>query len=189
MRRYFSYAIVAAVVSACVVALALVIPLSATASSARPRAATATSTPMCATRGLVIWLDTQGSGAAGSVYYRLKLTNLSGHACTLAGYPRVAAVDLGGRQLGSGSSRYVSHKPLVTLANRAAASVVLEILDVSNFSASACRPVTAAGLRVFPPHHSASKVVPFPFRACSRAGPIYLTAQAVQPPAAAHARR
>jgi len=85
------------------------------------------------------------------------------------------------RQLGSGSNRYVSRMPLVTLANRATASVVLEIIDVNNFSASACRPVTAAGLRVFPPKRNASKVVPFPFRACSRTGPEYLAAAAVQP--------
>ena len=140
-----------------------------------------TSTPRCATSGLVVWLDTQGSGAAGSIYYRLKLTNLSGHACTLIGYPRVAAVSLRGRQLGSGAGRYVSRTPLVTLANRATASVVLEIIDVGNFSASVCRPVTAAGLRFFPPKQNASKVVPFPFRACSRSGPGYLWAQAVQP--------
>lgn len=137
--------------------------------------------PGCTTGGLVIWLDTQGSGTAGAVYYRVELTNLSGHACTLSGYPRVAAVDLAARQLGSGSGRFVSRKPQVTLARRATASFVLEIVDVGNFSASACRPVTAAGLRVFPPHRDASKVIPFPFGACSRAGTGYLWAQAVQP--------
>jgi Domain of unknown function (DUF4232) len=154
----------------------------ATASPAtRAAAAAAAGTPRCATSGLVIWLDTQGSGVAGSIYYRVELTNLSGHTCTLIGYPRVAAVNLGGHQLGSGSHRYVSRMPLVTLANRATASVVLEIIDVNNFSAYACRPVTAAGLRVFPPKRNASKVIPFPFRACSRAGPEYLAARAVQP--------
>ena len=28
--------------------------------------------------------------AAGSVFYKIKFTNLSGHACTLRGFPRVA---------------------------------------------------------------------------------------------------
>ncbi len=185
MRRRLGYAGVAAATSACAVALAPVTRLAAF--PAAPAAVTGA--PSCMTSGLVIWMDTQGSGTAGSIYYRLKLSNLSGHACTLIGYPRVAAVDLGGQQLGSGSGRYVSRKPLVTLANRATASVVLEIVDVSNFSASACRPVTAAGLRVFPPHQRASKVVPFPFRACSHPGPGYLWAQAVQPAPVAHARR
>ncbi|HME03554.1 MAG TPA: DUF4232 domain-containing protein [Solirubrobacteraceae bacterium] len=171
-----------AVALACATTLAPMTPVAATASPATwAGAAAAASTPRCATSGLVIWLDTQGSGAAGSTYYRIELTNLSGHTCTLVGYPRVAAVNLGGHQLGSGSIHYVSRMPLVTLANRATASVVLEIIDVDNFSASACRPVTAAGLRVFPPKRNASKVIPFPFRACSRTGPEYLTAAAVQP--------
>jgi hypothetical protein len=137
--------------------------------------------PACSTRGLVVWLNTQGSGAAGSIYYRLEFTNLSGHACTLSGYPRVAAVSLSGGQLGSASGRFVSRKPTFTLANRGTSSAILQIVDVGNFSTSACRPVTAAGLRVFAPHQTASRVVPFPFGACSRSGPQYLFAQAVQP--------
>lgn len=136
--------------------------------------------PPCATRGLVVWLDTQGSGAAGSSFYRVELTNLSGRACTLSGYPRVVAVDLGGRALGSGSQRFVSAKPTVTLAAGATGSFALQIAEAANFPASACRRVTAAGLRVFPPHQNASKVIPFPFQACSRSGPVYLSAQAVQ---------
>lgn len=130
---------------------------------------------------MVAWLNTQGSGAAGAIYYRVELTNLSGRACTLSGYPRVAAVDLRGRQLGKGSGRSVSSKPTVRLANRATASFVLEIVDVANFPSSVCRPVTAAGLRVFQPHDNASKIVPFPFRACSQSRAEYLWAQAVQP--------
>jgi len=46
-------------------------------------------------------MDTQGDGAAGSVYYTLQFTNLSGHACTLRGYPGVSAVSLSGHQLGA----------------------------------------------------------------------------------------
>ncbi len=145
-----------------------------------PRAAAA-SPPSCTTRGLVIWLDTQGSGAAGSTFYTVELTNLSGRTCTLSGYPRVVGVDLAGRQLGSASTRFVSQRALVTLANRSTASFVLQITEVGNFPASACRQVTAAGLRVFLPLQSASKVIPFPFQACSRSGPAYLSAQAVQP--------
>jgi hypothetical protein len=32
-------------------------------------------------------MDTQGGGAAGSIYYTLEFTNLSGQACTLHGSP------------------------------------------------------------------------------------------------------
>ncbi|MDQ6778933.1 MAG: DUF4232 domain-containing protein, partial [Actinomycetota bacterium] len=59
-------------------------------------APTAASTPKCATSGLVVWLNTQGNGAAGSIFYALELTNLSGQTCTLNGYAGVSAVDLAG---------------------------------------------------------------------------------------------
>src|SRR5260370_2490184 len=55
-------------------------------------------TPACATSGLDVWLDTQGSGAAGTIYYHLKFTNLSGTACTLFGYPRASGTDPNGPQ-------------------------------------------------------------------------------------------
>lgn len=142
-------------------------------------AAPAASPPACSTGSLVIWLDTNGSGAAGSIYYTVELTNLSGRTCTLQGYPRVAAVDLSGRQVGRGSGRYVSGRPTVQIAGGGTASFVLQVVDVANFSRSACRPVTAAGLRVFPPGSQASKVIPFPLRACS-IGPTFLWAQAVR---------
>ena len=58
---------------------------------AAPAPAGAARAPRCATSGLVVWLDTQGDGAAGSIYYKLELTNLSRHTCTLLGYPGVSA--------------------------------------------------------------------------------------------------
>jgi len=69
---------------------------------------------------------------------------------------------------------------LVTLANGKTATAVLGIVDTGAFSQSACRPVTAAGLRVFPPNQTRSKDVPFPFRTCSRRpGPASLKVGAV----------
>jgi hypothetical protein len=144
-------------------------------------AAAAATAPKCATSGLVVWLDTNGNGAAGSVFYNLEFTNLSGRSCSLTGYPGVSAVGLGGAQLGSAASRDRSRKPrTVTLKSGATATAVLRIVDAGNFSSTACREVTAAGLRVFPPNQAASRVVPFPFSACSRTGPVYLTVRAVQ---------
>ena len=130
---------------------------------------------------LVVWLDTRGDGAAGSVYYNLKFTNLSGHACTLLGYPGVAAVDLDGRQLGSAASRN-HHTParLVRLASGGTVSAVLQITEARNFPSANCRPVTAAGLRVYPPNQTTSKLIPFPIGACLRAGPVYLHVEATR---------
>src|SRR5690349_757846 len=98
----------------------------------------------CMTPQLVVWLDTSGGGAAaGSVFYRLNFTNLSGHACTLAGYPGVSAVDLGGRQLGSPAGRN-PQKPfrVVTIRAGGTASAVLQISQAANFPPAACHRVT-----------------------------------------------
>ena len=47
-------------------------------------------------------------------------------------------------------------------------------MNVLDFPASQCKPVTAAGFRVFPPNQTRAKVVPFPFGACSASGPVYM---------------
>ncbi len=174
--------LIGAVAMTCVAALAPVAALAATASPAgHAGTAVATSTPRCTTSGLVIWLDTQGSGTAGSTYYNLEFTNLYRHACTLFGYPGVSGVNLVGHRLGSAASHNAAHAPsVVTLPGGATATVVLRITDVFAFPSSACGRQTAAGLRVYPPNQTASKVVPFPFVACSHTGPVYLSVEAVQ---------
>jgi hypothetical protein len=157
--------------------------------SAGPTAATtpsaplliAASTPPCTTSGLVVWLNTQGNGTAGSIFYTLELTNLSAHTCTVAGYLGVSAVNLAGHTLGSPASRDHATTPhTVTLAPGATATGLLRIVEAGNFPSSACHQVTAAGLRVFPPNLTTSKVIPFPFSACSHTGPVFLSVRAVR---------
>jgi hypothetical protein len=168
----------AAAALACVAAFGACAAVALGAAGARVAAAR---TPACAAAGLVIWLG-QGNGAAGSVYYKIEFTNESGRACTLTGYPGVSAINIGYRQLGSAAAREDSVRPrTVTVANNATATAVLRIVSVGVLPASRCRPVNAAGLRVFPPNRRAAKIIPFPFAACSRAGASYLTVRAVQP--------
>src|SRR5262249_60291653 len=79
---------------ACAAALIPVASLAATGTTA--------STPRCATSGLVVWANADyGGGYAGGYYYTISFTNLSGHACTLQGYPGGSAVSLTRHQLGS----------------------------------------------------------------------------------------
>ncbi len=125
----------------------------------------------CNTSGLVIWSNNgAGGGTAGSVFYRIRFTNLSGHTCTLSGFPRVAAVDLAGKRIGAPAQHEAGQKPkTVELSNGATATAQLRVVDAANFSPSACHPVTAAGLRVTPPGQSKSRLVPLPFPTCSSA--------------------
>jgi Protein of unknown function (DUF4232) len=192
---------------ACAAALTLVTACTATGSPAKPAASTAAdststastaavstpavaSTPECATSGLVVWMDTAGQAYAGGVSYTLNFTNLSGHACTLYGYPGVWAVTLSGSPIGSSSTGGTIPPTMVTLADGATATSTLQIADPANFGTACFLPgqtpapgrpgrlPTAAGLRVEPPNPRSftSKVIPFPFKACygTSAGPVYL---------------
>lgn len=167
---------------ACAAALIPVASLAATAIPAAP--AGAASTPGCATSGLVIWMSVpQGNRYAGGAYFDLNFTNQSGHACTLRGYPGVSAVNLGGQQLGSPASWGPPATSVVRLANEATATAQLQVQDAGIFGGpgnTSCDLVSQAGWRVYPPNQLASKVVPFPWGACSRTGPVWMHAGPVQ---------
>jgi hypothetical protein len=169
----------AAVVGCC----AILLPGAALAAPSAPTAPARTAAhaivPACETPGLVIWLDTNGNAGAGSVFYNLEFTNLSGHACSLNGFPFVNAVSLTGSLLGqrAGFSGEPAHQ--VTLDNGQTVKAAFQIVNVLNFPPSQCKQVTAAGLRVFPPNQTRAKVVPFPFGACSANGPMFMSVQPV----------
>jgi hypothetical protein len=149
--------------------------LSASANQAAPAV-----TPKCATSDLRVWLGVPGSSATGHTAYQLELSNISGHACTLEGYPGVSAVRSGGDQLGSAAARDSSDPTrLVTLVRGATAHVFLLTTNVAFFSSSACHPTTAFGLKVYPPNETTAQVVPFSLGACAKAGPVFLRVRAV----------
>ena len=150
------------------------------ASAAHSRPALHATTLACETPGLVIWLDTSGKVTTGNAFYNLQFTNLSGHTCTLNGFPFITAVSLTGGQLGHRAVFDRMKTPhSVTLKEGATVKAVLQIEDVGNIPPAKCKPVTAAGLRVFPPNQTRAKVVPFPFGACSASKPVFLLVQPV----------
>ena len=102
------------------------------------------------------------------------MPNLSGHSCTLNGFPFINAVSLTGGLLGHRAIVLPTPSHQVTLDRGETVKAVLQIVDVGNYPASECKPVTAAGLRLFPPNQTRAKVVPFPFRAGSARGPVFL---------------
>lgn len=136
-------------------------------------AASPAATPVCQSSGIDDWLDTNGDATAGTVYYHLKFTNLSGHACTLRGFPYVYAVNMSGKQVGNRAiSDHAFPANTVTVGNGKTIHAVLGIVDAYNYPTSACKPVTAAGLEVYAPTgiNEVGKTVPFPFTACSVRG-------------------
>jgi uncharacterized protein DUF4232 len=143
--------------------------------------------PPCQSSGIDDWLDTNGNGAAGTIFYHLEFTNLSGQACTLQGFPFVFAVNLAGHQIGNRAVLdHAFPANVVTVGNGKTIHAVLGIVDTGNFPTSACKPVTAAGLEVFAPIgiNEVGRTVPFPFRACSTRGshaPNFLKVTPVHP--------
>lgn len=160
---------------------AILTPAAALAAPARPAGPAAPAAPQaaasrCTTSDLRVWLGVPGDSATGHTAYQLELSNISGRACTLFGFPGVSAVAPGGRQLGSPAARdHGDPTLLVTLARGATAHVFLVITNVAFFPAASCHPAAALGLKVFPPGSRTATVVPFGFRACAKKGPVFLT--------------
>jgi hypothetical protein len=136
------------------------------------------SPPRCAAAWLEVTLahDEEGGG------YPVDFTNTSRGACTLSGYPEVAAYDAGGtgyQQVGvaagenaGGATRRVLLRPGAT----AHADVNVRTVAIG----LACRPVTVTGLRVVPPGGSRPWYLPAPLTACSATGPRALAGLRVQ---------
>jgi hypothetical protein len=159
---------------ACAAILTPAAALAAPAGPARPTARQAAA-PKCATPDLRVWLGIPGDSATGHTAYQLELSNISGRACTLSGFPGVAAVAPGGRQLGSPAAHDPSDPTrLVTLARGATAHVFLVITNVAFFPPATCHPANALGLKVFSPGSRTAAVVPFGFQACAKKGQIFL---------------
>jgi Protein of unknown function (DUF4232) len=154
----------------------------------------------CATSGLEAWLGLGTTGpapvtrtrdhlqAADSADYTLEFTNVSAHACSLYGYPRVSAYagsQLAGTQIGSAAIRDTSIRPQpVVLAPGQTAHSVLRVTGTGRFQPTACAQVTAPELRVILPGRGTRTrptFVPIHLSACSKKGPEFLSVQAIQP--------
>jgi Protein of unknown function (DUF4232) len=134
--------------------------------------------PKCTASDLGVWVAIdQGNGAAGTIYYPLEFTNLSGHTCYLFGYPGVSVLDGNGNQLGSPADwGSLAGARIVNLAPGATAHTMLGYHDVAVSTEPGCAPVkSSAYLRVYPPDQRSSTDAAFPVDACSHARPIYLS--------------
>lgn len=142
------------------------------------------SVPACTASELGAWVAVdQGNGAAGTIYYPLELTNLSGHTCTMRGFPGVAAADVNDHQLGSAAFReYGAPLRTVTLAPGATAHALLGWSDIAVTTSPGCHQVPAAfELNIIPPDQRSATYAAFDLSACSHAGPGYLKIGPVEP--------
>jgi Protein of unknown function (DUF4232) len=166
----------AAVAAAVVAGLAISTAAYAATSSGTARTASA-AVPKCTASDIGAWLAIdQGNGAAGTIYYPLEFTNLSGHTCSLFGYPGVSALNRYGHQLGSPAGwGSLAGARTVKLAPGATAHTILAYHDAAVTTEPGCDPVyTAALLRLYPPDQRSSTFAAFSLEVCSHAGPVYM---------------
>jgi Protein of unknown function (DUF4232) len=140
---------------------------------------------VCQSATLKVTVDTsQAGGAAGSVYYPVNFTNTSGAPCGLYGYPGMSFVTAdgsAGQQIGAAAQRNTAFGNLsVRLPADGVAHAWLQIAQAANYPASACQPMTAHWLRVFPPGDTAASYVGVSFSACASASAPLLTVTPVR---------
>jgi Protein of unknown function (DUF4232) len=128
----------------------------------------ATQCPTSALRAKVS--KTRGGAAAGTSYVALEFTNTSGHSCDLFGFPGVSfRTGNPGSLIGAAASRQTTFGPEpVSLASGATAHAWLGLVDTGNFSPSACGPVTAHWLKIYPPDQFTALYTRFTAQVCSK---------------------
>ena len=162
-------------------------PVSASASQASSPApasrtgAVPAGAPSCSTSNLRIALA-PGGAAAGTDFTVIDFTNGGTSPCTLYGYPGVSLISASGAQIGAAATRNPANAPtLVTLASGAKANATLGVANAQNYPTSACKPTTAAQLKVFPPNQIEAIEVPFTVTGCAVSSAHQLSVTAVAP--------
>jgi Protein of unknown function (DUF4232) len=133
----------------------------------------------CATSALKVTLG-RANATAGTIFYPLKFVNKSKTSCTLRGYPGVSAVGKRGKQIGNAAKRVPSKFRTVTLKPGKQQSSSIGIIETGNFSPARCKPVTASGLKVFPPNQAKAVTLKKKFSTCSSKASTSLTVRPVK---------
>lgn len=164
---------------ACAAAAALVAGISTAAAAGTSAHAASTGIAKCTAADLGVWVAAdQSNGTAGSIYYPLEITNLSGATCYLYGHPGVSAVNTAGHQLGQSAQWNPGTARVVNLAPGATAHAMLQYITVQ--VSPGCAPVNAAGLRVYPPDQTSSTRAFWNLASCTK-GPVYMNVGVIQP--------
>jgi hypothetical protein len=124
-----------------------------------------------------------GNAAAGTAYYEILFTNVSGSTCTLYGFPGVSFTgETYAVQVGPAATRNPGSKPaLVTLPPGAVASAEISVVDAQNYSPGPCGLTTASGVLVYAPNLTTAIGLPFNGYTCVHPKYHVLSVDAVVP--------
>lgn len=119
----------------------------------------ASSSSDCKAADLALKLHSKDAGA-GHTYFNLEFNNKGSRTCTIQGYPGVSYVTGdSGRQVGAAAYREGHKGAVVTLHPGGSAYAPIDEVQVHNFDPAACKPTSTRGLRIYPPHDTASMFV------------------------------
>lgn len=151
---------------------------SASAASARPATASAV-IPRCSPDQLYVWVSPDSAnGTAGTTYYTLEFTNISGSECHLYSWPGVSATNADGGQIGVPAIRNAdAPAQYINIPAGGTAHSYLGYVDVQVYSG--CPRATATFLKVYPPDDTGSRSAFFPLPVCTN-GTYDLTIGRVQ---------
>ena len=143
---------IAAIISSVVAAAGVAYAVASGATSPRPRPisgqpASLATFPICVASHLHVSLSGQPNGAAGTIYYTLKLLN-TGPECTVAPVVARGFNTSSAHYAGPWSRTYPTSQSKTVVTNGRAAYVPLGIGDSANWPASLCRPANVNAIRV-----------------------------------------
>jgi hypothetical protein len=125
-----------------------------TAVTGTPVSPTPDTTPMCAASQLTASLGS-GDAGAGNLYRYLVLTNHSGTACHVAGYPGLSMLDANGKQIGQPATRQPMTYAAVVLKPGASASDTIHTANQQGTCLAA-----SVRLKLYPPGSRQSLTFP-----------------------------
>jgi hypothetical protein len=114
-----------------------------------------------------------GDNAAGHVGRVILFTNTSAQVCTMYGYPGVSFHNGAmGSQINDPAQRSTGEggPVLVTVPPGGTAHADLLLVNTANYPASTCKPVTAAGILIYPPDETQPLYVASAQQVCSVKG-------------------
>jgi hypothetical protein len=144
------------------------------------RAVPASNVGRCSASDLRLTLA-DGDDGEGMWQQALVFTNVSGHPCTVQGFPGVSYVaGDNGAQVGAPAARTGSGGTTIRLANGQTASSWVGFVNIDDYDAAECRPIPTRGLRVYPPGETRSKFVVLERRGCVNEKVQQLAVKALQ---------
>ncbi|WP_170225271.1 DUF4232 domain-containing protein [Nocardioides albertanoniae] len=140
-------------------------PSSSSKAASKPAAADPV-TPKCTDPDLKAGYRSTDAGA-GSRFGEITLTNVSDHACALAGFGGLSYVGGGdGDQVGKPATREGSWRKVIMKPGQVAVSAISEG-TAANYPSSTCKPTKVDGFRVYVPDSYDSQFVAHKTTGCA----------------------